>query len=60
MNEPCKLDEKDYCERHKTFHKGRLKQLALDPGILGQNYRNLWEKVNKPCNCKNEKTIINK
>lgn len=43
----CTLDQNDYCERHKTQHKGRLKELALDPGELGEKYRQLWDRQAK-------------
>lgn len=40
----CILDEKDYCDRHKTTHVGRLKELALMDNQMGEDYRLLWDR----------------
>lgn len=39
----CELTNTNYCKRHQTYHRGRLRQIALDPGGQGQAYRKLWD-----------------
>ena len=39
----CILAEDGYCQRHRTRHAGRLKELALDPGEKGESYRVMWD-----------------
>lgn len=41
----CVLDENDYCTRHKHHHKGRSKELALDPGAKGEEFRLAWDRM---------------
>ena len=62
----CSLKENNWCERHKTFHKGLNKDLALSDTPIGEQYRLLWDKqltknmsinkdqfkIKKPCNCR--------
>lgn len=44
----CKLDDNDYCQRHKTYHRGRLKELSQDPSERGDKYRRLWDDAPQP------------
>lgn len=39
----CTVDDSGYCARHRRVHKGRLLQLALEPGELGEKYRRIWD-----------------
>ena len=44
----CILIEKDgkpnWCERHKTHHRGHYAQYAIDEGEKGQKFRRLWDR----------------
>lgn len=44
----CELLEDGYCVRHDVRHVGRLKELALDEGPLGESYRKMWDGLKKP------------
>jgi ribosomal protein L37AE/L43A len=39
----CKLDNNDYCERHKKRHTGREKILSQMDNEKGERYRESWE-----------------
>lgn len=39
----CQIQANGWCDRHQTQHEGRLRELALDPGPKGEQYRKLWD-----------------
>lgn len=39
----CKLDNNDYCERHKKRHTGREKILSQMDNEKGESYRRSWD-----------------
>lgn len=43
FDQPCPVDDKGYCPRHKTVHKGRRLELSQDMTALGIKYRRGWD-----------------
>jgi hypothetical protein len=61
----CPVDPHTFwCERHQTYHIGRIYDLSQDETELGEKYRRLWDrqkgiggqadadKKRKRCGCK--------
>ncbi len=45
MTHPCVLDDKNWCVRHRQWHPGKLREIALDPSAEGMRYRRHWDEV---------------
>ena len=41
---PCRLDDHDYCARHKARHLGHLRELALGTDAKSVQHRLIWDR----------------
>jgi hypothetical protein len=44
----CKLDNQNYCMRHKRTHIGREFAVSQMDNELGEKYREIWDKEIEP------------